>query len=67
MTIALLAALLVQTEDRKTVFYKITGGGHTWPGTKVPAERVLGVASRDINASEAIREFFSRHRLPERK
>lgn len=47
------------------VFYKITGGGHTWPGGSVQPEGMLGNVCRDINASEVIWEFFSKHALPE--
>jgi polyhydroxybutyrate depolymerase len=36
-------------------FYKITDGGHTWPGAPV----VIGVTNMDINASVEIWRFFS--------
>lgn len=39
--------------------YKITGGGHTWPGT---ASNSLGT-NQDINASLEIWKFFSRYDL----
>lgn len=39
-------------------FYQTTTGGHTWPGA---AQRG---AVQDINASELIWDFFSRHQLP---
>ncbi|MDT8397055.1 MAG: PHB depolymerase family esterase [Pseudomonadales bacterium] len=45
-------------------FYQIDNGGHTWPGSDiddtVPA---LGVGNQDIDASELIWAFFSKHRL----
>lgn len=47
------------------VFYKITGGGHTWPGMPKGAEKLLGNVSRDVNASEVMWEFFAKHALPE--
>ena len=40
------------------------GGGHTWPGghLDVPTARmVLGVSSREIDATEVVLEFFLRH------
>jgi polyhydroxybutyrate depolymerase len=46
------------------VFYKITGGGHTWPGGFGQPEKMLGNVCRDINATEVIWEFFSKHALP---
>lgn len=52
--------------DTPVVFYKILGGGHTWPGMPAGAEKVLGKVCRDINASETMWEFFSRHPLPEK-
>lgn len=47
-------------------FYKINGGGHTWPsGPPVPPGLVfaLGHVNRDINASSEIWNFFNRHVL----
>jgi len=52
--------------DAPVVFYKITGGGHTWPGMPAGAEKLLGKVCRDISASETIWEFFSKHPLPEK-
>lgn len=41
-------------------FYKIKGGGHTWPGGKqYLGKRWIGVTNRDINACEEIWKFFS--------
>jgi polyhydroxybutyrate depolymerase len=48
------------------VFYKILGGGHTWPGMPAGGEKLLGKVCRDVNASEVIWEFFSNHPLPEK-
>jgi len=39
--------------------YKITGGGHTWPG----AAFSIGVTNQDINACKEIWRFFSQYRL----
>lgn len=41
-------------------FYKIIGGGHTWPGGKqYLGKKLIGNTSREINAYEEIWEFFS--------
>ncbi len=42
-------------------FYKITDGGHTWPGAPV----IIGVTNRDFDASIEIWRFFSQYRLNE--
>ena len=42
----------------------IDGGGHTWPGGRVPA--VVGVTSDDLSASERMWDFFAAHPLPGR-
>ena len=42
----------------------IDGGGHTWPGGRVPA--VVGVTSDDLSASERMWDFFAAHPLPQR-
>lgn len=41
----------------EVVHYKVTGGGHTWPGAPV----VVGVTNYDINASVEIWKFLSRY------
>ncbi|MBI2922603.1 MAG: polyhydroxybutyrate depolymerase, partial [Planctomycetes bacterium] len=46
------------------VFYRIEGGGHTWPGMPAVAERLLGKSTQDIEASELIWEFFAAQQLP---
>jgi polyhydroxybutyrate depolymerase len=48
------------------VFYKITGGGHTWPGMPAGGEKLLGKVCRDVDASEILWEFFSKHALPDK-
>jgi polyhydroxybutyrate depolymerase len=49
------------------IFYRIEGGGHTWPGMKPVAERLLGPVCEDIDASRLIWEFFEKQALPEEK
>ena len=49
----------------EVALYTVIGGGHTWPGgwQYLPA-RLVGRTSRDVNASEAIWQFFQAHALP---
>lgn len=53
--------------DAPVEFYKIHGGGHTWPGMPAGVEKILGRVCRDINASETMWEFFSKHPLPPKR
>jgi polyhydroxybutyrate depolymerase len=46
----------------EVLFYKITGGGHTWPGGLVDIPS-FGPTNRDIDASTEIWNFFSRYSL----
>ena len=47
------------------VFWLITGGGHTWPGTDgVMDPEFFGPTNMDIKASAEIWDFFSRLSLP---
>ncbi|MDR3418034.1 MAG: PHB depolymerase family esterase [Nevskia sp.] len=41
-------------------FYTVNGGGHTWPGT-LSYSPVLGVDSRNLNATAAFWQFFQSH------
>jgi polyhydroxybutyrate depolymerase len=41
----------------------VLGGGHTWPGARWDIG-ALGPATEDLNATDAIWEFFARHPLP---
>jgi len=45
------------TNGAEIEFYKITGGGHTWPGTAF----VFIGTNLDFNASEKIWEFFAQY------
>lgn len=47
--------------EAPVVFYRIDGGGHTWPGMPGAGGRVLGRTCRDFGASEVMWEFFARH------
>lgn len=48
--------------NNEVLFYKITGGGHTWPGgfVDIPAD---GNTNRDISATDEIWNFFNRYTL----
>lgn len=50
------------TTGLRVVLYKINGGGHTYPGHRqyLP-RRIIGTTCQDINASEAIWQFFAKH------
>jgi polyhydroxybutyrate depolymerase len=44
-------------------FYRIIGGGHTWPGGTVPSKKhILGNTCEDFSASKAIWDFLTYHR-----
>ncbi len=46
----------------EVVFYRVEGGGHTWPGGPQETGRlIVGRTSRDIDATDAIWNFFVAH------
>jgi polyhydroxybutyrate depolymerase len=45
--------------------YRVSDGGHTWPGTTVPAPG-LGLVTQEINAATIMWDFFEDHRLRRR-
>jgi len=45
------------------VLFTIEGGGHTWPGGP-PVGRAVGRASRDLDATRVMLDFFDRHPPP---
>jgi len=45
------------------IYYEITGGGHTWPGSSIEFSDFLGPDSHDVVASEVIVDFFLSHGL----
>ena len=48
--------------DSDVIFYKIVGGGHTWPGVEIVSqEPLLGETNEDINAGEELWKFFRKH------
>lgn len=48
----------------EVVLYEIHGMGHTWPGRESPYP-ALGRVTRNVDANEAMWEFFARHPLPD--
>jgi polyhydroxybutyrate depolymerase len=51
------------TDDADVVFYRIEGGGHTWPGGPPFPEWLLGKTTQNVDATREMWAFFSRHRL----
>jgi polyhydroxybutyrate depolymerase len=47
-------------DGAEVVLYVIEGGGHTWPGRRMPGS-FLGASPLDLSASDLIWEFFARH------
>ena len=45
-------------------FYRVEGGGHTWPGGIDMPEWFVGRTTHSIDASELMWAFFKDHRLP---
>jgi polyhydroxybutyrate depolymerase len=45
----------------EVMFYKITGGGHTWPNAYI--DFIYGPTNRDFDASQEIWDFFNRFTL----
>lgn len=50
------------TAGTTVALYTIVGGGHTWPGSI--DEAYLGTTTHEINATDLILTFFSRHTRP---
>jgi polyhydroxybutyrate depolymerase len=49
-------------DDSEVVFYRIDGGGHTWPGRR-PDSIYLGPSALSLDANAIIAAFFARHPL----
>jgi polyhydroxybutyrate depolymerase len=46
----------------EVAFYRINGGGHTWPGgTQYASALLIGKVAKDFSANEAMWAFFARH------
>lgn len=51
--------------NAQVMFWIVNGGGHTWPGVRVLDESAFGPTNMDINAGDAIWDFFEQQRLPD--
>ena len=52
-------------DGSEVILYRITGGGHTWPGGLDDLPKwIVGKHCRDINATEVIWTFFKAHPKP---
>jgi len=49
--------------QNEIVYFKITGGGHTWPGVEFVVGERFGNRNMDINASNEILNFFDNFTL----
>jgi len=47
----------------EVVFYRLEGGGHTWPGRR-PDSVLLGPCALSLDANRIIWDFFAKHPLP---
>ena len=47
-------------QNAEVVSYKVSDGGHTWPGTSADLS-ALGITTQEISASELMWEFFTAH------
>ena len=52
-------------QNSDVVFYIIDGGGHSWPGGGSLPRIIVGNTNRDIDATEAMWDFFCKHPLLE--
>lgn len=51
-----------RTGEVRVVLYGIQGGGHTWPGgMQYASEELIGITSREFDASEIIWQFFEKY------
>lgn len=49
----------------EVVLFTVNGGGHTWPSSPDNlGESLVGKSTTDINASELLLDFFSKHVMP---
>jgi polyhydroxybutyrate depolymerase len=60
-----LLAYDANTGAGEVAFYRVNGGGHTWPGgTQYLSALLVGRVSADFSANDAMWAFFSRHAKP---
>ena len=46
----------------EVLFYKVDGGGHTWPNGRPDLQFVTGRVSRDVDIEPLLWSFLARHR-----
>lgn len=52
-------------DNSELVLYRVTDGGHTWPGTAFPfPPEPFGTVTQEIDATDLQVEFFANHELP---
>ncbi|MCB9412903.1 MAG: hypothetical protein H6525_08665 [Actinobacteria bacterium] len=55
-------------DDAVVDFYRIDGGGHTWPGSPITSNQAFaefaGPTTTTVDATDAMWEFFQRYSLP---
>ncbi len=51
------------TNDAEVKFYRINGGGHTWPGVSARPSAFFGATNNDMKAGQEIWNFFERFEL----
>lgn len=52
-------------QGSEVILYTITGGGHTWPGSRTwLPEFIFGNTCKDFDGSQVIWDFFTRHPMP---
>jgi len=49
--------------NSKVKFYKVNGGGHTWPGVRLITPNSFGETNLDIQANQEIWNFFNQFEL----
>jgi len=52
------------TDGADVLYYRVVGGGHTWPGGGEQSAENNGPTNRDINATVEMWNFFSQHVIP---
>jgi polyhydroxybutyrate depolymerase len=51
-------------DGAEVVFFSISDGGHTWPGSRPTLQFILGKTTQEIDASETMWAFFKAHPMP---
>ena len=51
------------SNNAEVVFYRVAGGGHTWPGGKAMPALIVGKTTPDVDATRLMWKFFTEHPL----